>query len=383
MRRTLASALVACAFCAAANGGDAPRAASSDSVTCLDGGARKTYAGVTIESAGFDRVVFSRAGRPTTIDGADVVEVRYGDAPADFDAGVAALRLGEGDAAVAAFQAALSARATSRGWLVEQGAAGLAEAYLLLANRDAKNAEKAAHAFATARDANPRGLTLDRVLTGLARADLVLHLPDAALAASDEFAAAGKTARRPLWESAALLLRADALTAKGDSAGALRAADSAIAVAAAAASSATSPDAARPLRRATVHAAATRTRLLVAAAETTQAADAVQRARDAAAELPAKWPDEPESEAAATNAAGALLLVAGDARKALRKFVETEVAHFDVPFEAARALWYESLCHERLGDPSARADDLKRLVASYPTCEWAGRDDVKSVTAGR
>jgi hypothetical protein len=75
--------------------------------------------------------------------------------------------------------------------------------------------------------------------------------------------------------------------------------------------------------------------------------------------------------------------LAGDARKALRKFIEAEVVHFDVADEAARALWYGSLCHERLGDRKARVETLRRLVASYPECEWAGRDDVKAVTASR
>jgi hypothetical protein len=123
--------------------------------------------------------------------------------------------------------------------------------------------------------------------------------------------------------------------------------------------------------------------LLVAEAEASRAPEAVERARTAASELAAKWPDDSEAQAAATNAAGALLLLEGDAAKALRKFVETDVVHFDVPDEAARALWYASLCHERLGDKRARADMLRRLVAAHPACEWAGRADVKAVTAPR
>jgi tetratricopeptide (TPR) repeat protein len=383
MTRRVLAAVVATSLCAAASGGDAPRASVDDSVTWTENGARKTRVGVTVESAGFDQVVMSQGGRRSTVDGADVIEIRFGDAPRDFDDATSALRSGDGDSAAAAFSSALAARATSRGWLVEYCFAGLAESLLSLVNRDAKNAEKSARAFDAAREANPKSLLLDRILRGLAKADLALGLPDAALAAADDLLATAKTAKRPLWEIDAHLARADALVVKGDAAGALRAVEAAGARADSAAAAAKDADLAQRLSRAAVHAAARRTALLVAQAEATRSAESVDRARTAAEETLSKAPESSEAQASSTNAAGALLLLAGDARKALRKFVETDVLHFDVPDEAARALWYQSLCHERLGDGAARVDALKRLVAAHPASEWAGRDDVKAVTAPR
>jgi hypothetical protein len=382
MRRGVLAVWIAASLCATALGGDAPRPSVDDSVTFVENGAKKTRVGVVIESAGYDQVVMSQAGRRSTIDGADVVEVRFGDAPREFDDATSSLRAGDGEAAAAAFSSALSARATSRGWLVEHGSAGLGESLLSVAYRDPTNAEKAAKAFAAARDANPRSLLLDRILRGLAKADLALGRPDEALAAADDLVAAAKAAKRPLWEIDAQLARADALAARHDAEGALGAADAAVSRAESAASSAKDPDLAKRLRRAAVHAAARRAWLLVAEAEKSRAPNAIKRAETAGVELATRAPDS-EAEAAATNAPGALLLLAGDARKALRQFVETDVLHFDVPDESARALWYESLCHERLGDGAARVDALKRLVAAHPASEWAGRDDVKAVTSKR
>jgi len=383
MRRRTIAAFVALSLSSAGFGGDVPVKQADDSVTLVENGARKTRVGVTIESAGFDQVVMTQGGRRSSVDGADVVEIRYGDAPREFDEGRAALRSGDGDAAAASFAAALSARATQRGWLVEHASEGLGEAFLSLSHRDEKNAEKAAKAFGAARDANPRSLLLDRILVGLAKADLALGLADASLAAADDLVAAAKTAKRPLWEIDGQIARADALEVRRDAAGALRALDAAVARAEAAAVAARDGDVARSLNRAAVHAAARRTWILVADAETSRAPEALERARTAAGDLATRAPENSEAQAASTNAAGVLLLCTGDARKALRKFVETEVLHFDVPEESARALWYQALCHESLGENASRGDALKRLAASHPSSAWAGRGDVKSVTPPR
>jgi hypothetical protein len=68
-----------------------------------------------------------------------------------------------------------------------------------------------------------------------------------------------------------------------------------------------------------------------------------------------------------------LLLAAGDAKSALRKFLEVDVVHFGVPEQAARALRHESVAWDRLGDPARSADALKRLARTYPATEAARR----------
>ena len=372
--RFLAAVLVAIAALAGpAAGQDGARAAAGDSVVFVETGAKKTRTGVVVESAAYDEVVVSQAGRRTTFDGADVAEIRWSDAPREFDAGTAALRADDAKGAVAAFAAALKTRATSRGWLVEYANAGLAEASLALGWRDPRHAVTAADAFAAAREANPKSLVLGRLLAGLARAELVRGRPDAALANADELLAAALAARRPAWQADALLVRTEALARKLDTAAAVRAADATVAFCDAQRSSARDSELARTLVRTAARASIAKLWILVAEAESTTTREAAERARKFGAELAARFEADPLIEAATTNAEGALLLVEGNVKQALRKFKETEILHFDVRDEAARALWYVAGAI----DPSGRQEPARaaaaQLAASYPDTEWANR----------
>jgi len=375
MRRAAATLALAAAFAwtAAARGEDAPRAAAGDSVTTLENGAKKTRTGVVVESADYEHVVLVQTAKRATLDGADVVEVRWGDAPREFDAAVTALRRGDAAAAAAGFEAALVNRGTARAWILEEANTGLGEALLALAPRDAAATERTARVFAAARDANPKSLLSDRILLGLARAEILRGRPDAALDAAQALAAAGKTAKRPAWEADAELARAEALDEKNDDAGALSVLDAVLEWVPARAAGSKDAELARRLGAAAVRATVRKTWLLVAAAEAPGAAEAAERARKFVAEMTAKWPSDPSVAAAAVDAEGALLLAAGDAKAALRKFLEAEVAHFDVPEEAARALRYQSVAFERLGDTARAAQSLRQLARTYPASEAARR----------
>jgi hypothetical protein len=375
MRRAAATLClaVALAWTAAARGQDAPRAPAGDSVTCMENGARKTRTGVVVESADYEHVVFVQAAKRATLDGADVVEVRWGDAPREFDAAVAALRRGDAAAAADGFEAALVRRGTTRAWILEEANTGLGEALLALVPRGAAATERTARVFAAARDANPKSLLSDRILLGLARAEILRGRPDAAVDAALALAASAKTAKRPAWEADAEVARAEALDEKNDRAGALSALDAFLEWAPARAASTKDADLARRLAAASVRAAVRKTWLLVAAAEAPGATDAAERARKFVAETAARWPADASVAAAAIDAEGALFLAAGDAKAALRKFIEAEVAHFDVPEEAARALRYEAIAFERLGDTARSAESLRLLARTYPASEAARR----------
>lgn len=348
------------------------RTGPADSVTWTEGGAKKTRTGVVVESAAYDEVAFSQGGRRTTVEGADVAEVRWGDAPREIDAAWAALRAGDAAAALSGFDQVLRARATQRGWLIEHGSTGLGEALLAAAPHDAQKAERAAHAFATAREANPKSLLLDRILAGLARANLRLGKSDAALAAADDLAVAAKAAKRPSWATDALFLRADALDARGDDAGALRALDEIVTTSESRAAAARDVETIQRMRRTATHAAALSSWILAAAVEA-KSAEAAVRAQTLVAALEARGPDDGEAQAAALNLRGAILLAAGDAKGALRKFQAAEVLHFDVAEEAARAVRYQALCFEKLGDDARRRERLAELESVWSATEWARR----------
>lgn len=370
MRRALCFAVLAViAYTAVA---EDPRSTAVDTVTWMENGARTSRTGVTVESAGYDEVAFASLGRRTKVAGSSVVEIRWGDSPAALADAQSALRRGDTDAALAGFDALLANRPTSRGWLVEHGSLGLGEALLAASRSDGRIAERAAHAFGTAREANPRSLDLDRILRGLSESELVRGRADAALEAAADLETVARAAKRPAWEADAILQRARVLERKGDSAGAMRAANQVLTLAGSKPVSPL-PDTIQRLRRAALRASVLKTRVLVASAETARTSDAVRRARDAADEMEASGAEDSEVRAAAVNAAGALLLVAGDARGALRKFKEAEVLHFAVPEEAARALRYEAACYERLGDEKARQTALRTLAETYPGTDAARR----------
>jgi hypothetical protein len=346
-------------------------ATAGDSVVTFEGRTRRVRSGVSVESAGFDKVVVAQGGRRDEIDGADVAEIAWADAPRTYQAAVAALAAGDAAAAADGFAAALRDRGTKRGWLVEHANAGLGEACLLLAHRDRSAAARAAAAFGAARDANPKSLVLDRVLAGLARAEILRGSADAALAAASDLDTAGKSARRAAWESDAAYWRARSLEAKGDAAGAMTALDGIVASSAVRSAAARGPDGPARVRRTAIAAGTRKLRLLVAEAEKPGATQVAGAVRKCCADLVERWPEEPEILAATTNAAGALLLAEGDARRALRKFQETEVVRFEMREEAARALAYEARCHERLADDKRRDETLRALAQTYPETEAA------------
>jgi tetratricopeptide (TPR) repeat protein len=353
---------------------DAVRGPAGDTITLVEDGVKKTLSGVTVESAAFDQVAYTQGGRRANVDGAYVVETRWGDVPREFAAAAAAMRAGDAASAAVGFDAALRKRGTTRGWLVEEANVELGDAWLVLARRDPASASNAARAYSAARDANPKSLLLDRILGGLARAEILAGRFDAAVAAAADLDAAARAARRPAWEAEAALLRGRALDEKGDTANAIVAFDQAVLRASSRATAAAKDvDLARRLRRVEVQASARKLRLLVVDAERGGTPQCAETARKFAEGLAARWPDDDEVAAATANAAGALHLAAGDARRALRKFQETEVLHFDLMEEAALALRYQALCFERLGDGSRRAEAQRSLAETYPGTEAARR----------
>lgn len=371
MRSVVAGLVLAAALAGDAALAQDAAAPAGDSVVLVDGRGQRTRPGVSVESAGYDKVVVVQSGRRDELSGADVVEITWADAPRAYQTASAALASGDAAAAADGFTAALRERATKRGWLLENANTGLGEACLELAQRDSAAVGRAAAAFGAARDANPKSLLLDRILVGIARAEILRGAPDAALAAAQDLETAGQAAKRATWASDAAFWRARALEAKGATDEALTCLESVMASESERAAAARGPGAAARVRRTSMTAGARKLRLLVAAAEKPDAKDAGDAVLRFAAEISARWPDDAQVAAAATNAEGALLLVAGDARKALRKFQETEVVRFDVREEAARALAYEARCHERLNDAKRRDEALRALAANYPETEAA------------
>jgi hypothetical protein len=369
--RNFGTALVLAALACATALAQESAAPAGDTVVVIEGRTRRARTGLSVESAGFDKVVVVQGGKRSEIEGADVAEVTWADAPRAYQAASGALAAGDAAAAADGFAAALRDRGTKRGWLVEHANVGLGEACLLLSHRDRAAAGRAAAAFLAARDANPKSLLLDRILAGLARAEILKGSADAALGAASDLAAAGAEAKRPAWESDAGYWKARALEAKGDTAGALAALDGVLSAASTRSAAARGPEASARVRRTAVAAGTRKLRLLVAEAEKPDAPQAVEGVRRFAEELASRWPGDADVAAAATNAEGAMLLAAGDARRALRRFQETEVLRFEVREEAARALAYQARCHERLADSRRHDETLRALAATYPETEAA------------
>lgn len=371
--RSLAAAVVVGALAAAALAQDSRPSPGGDTLVVVENGVRKTRSGLTVESADQETVVVVQGGRRTPIDARDVISIRWGDAPREHLAAVAALEAGDAASAAEGFRAALERRGTPRGWLLEEANAGLGDALLALGPAEPRAAERAAAAFAAARDANPRSASLDRILCGLGRAEILLGKPEAALATAAALRGQGAAAKRPEWEAAAAMLEARAHDAAGARVKALAALDDA------AAATTARLDVSKPgapqqrLRRAAVAVAALSLRLRTREAETSSAPSARDALRSLLTRTTARWTDEPEVAAAAANAEGALHLLAGDARKALRRYLETEVLHFALREDAAAALLGQARCLERLGDAARRADALRRLAEDFPETDAAIR----------
>lgn len=345
-----------------------------DAVVRSEGGAQKVLTGGKIESADFEQVVYSKDGRKTNVPAADVVEVRWGDAPPEWDAGLRALDSRDGEGARKAFASCLAAKEALpnlRDWVKEFANAGLGDACLLLAAQDPKLADKAADAFAAARAANAKALWTDRILRGLAEAELLRGKPEGAVRAGDELVAAGKAAKRPAWELDGHLIKARAQQQSGNFTGAVAAYDDVIRFAESAAGAEKSEAAKARYRSLGLDASARKGWAMVAKAEASKSQAELDAARSYFAALAQKHPGEPIAMAAASNAQGVAKLGAGDVRGALFAFQETEVLWFQASNEVARSLWYQSQCWTKLNDAKQASERVRDLKEFHPGSEWA------------
>lgn len=367
---TFVAALALVSVCGAAAAQD--KVARPDALVTIENGQQKKRPG-KVESADFEKIVFTdqKGGKKVEIPAADVFAIEWGDAPAGYEDGVRALRSGDWESARAGFNDAVREKdvKTDLGaWVVEFANAGLGQALLQLGQAD-----KAADAFAKARSANAKSFVTDKILLGLAQAELARGKGDAAARAADDLIAAAKTARRPSWELGAYLIKATGKQQAGDWAGAMSAFDDATRFAENAASAEKNPDAKKQLQRVGVEASVRKGWTMVAKAEATKSNGDFDAARSYFDGLASKYPSEPSVAASAVNCAGVAKFAAGDYTAALRKFMTVEVVHFRAGDEVARAYWYQAECWKKLGNAQNRADRLKDLKDEYPGSEWARR----------
>lgn len=346
-------------------------AVREDRLLYLEGGKPADRPG-RIESTDYDKVVFTpRGSKKIDVPAADVTRILWGDAPATYDDAMRALTAGDFAAARKGFADAIQEKAaltTIRNWVDEFANAGLGRAYLGLGDAD-----KAAEAFGLARSANAKSMQLDRILGGLAEAELLRGKGDAATRAADDLIAAAKSAKRSDWELEAHLLKAKARLQANDFTGAATAFDDAGRFAENAANVERNDAAKRRLQRAGIEAAVRKGWALVAKAEASKSSADFDAARQYFDGLASKHTGVPLVLASASNATGVAKLAGGDAKSALRAFMATEVVHFAARDEVARALWYQAECWGKLGNPQGRADRLKDLKDRFPGSEWARR----------
>lgn len=378
----LAFALVAFASPAASaqdKGEKAEKSVPPDEVSRIDAGKAVKYGvdGGRVESADWDQVVYvSPKGGKRTFPSADVTELRFGDAPAEYDQGLRALASKDGEAARKAFRDCITAKValpSLRDWVNEFANAGLGQACLLVAAKDPKAADEAATAFAAARTANAKSMLADRILGGLAEAELLRGRADAAVRAGEELVAAGRAAKRTAWELDGHLLKARAQQQAGNFAGAAAAFEDAVRFSETAMQAEKNEAAKARLRELGFDAATRRGWALVAKAEASKSQADYDAARSYFDGLAQKNPGEPAVMAAASNAAGVTKLAAGDAKAALRQFQETEVVWFQAGEEVARSLWYQAHCAKKIGDEKQAAERLRDLQEFFPGSEWARR----------
>jgi hypothetical protein len=354
-----------------------------DEVIRVEGGKVVAHgvAGGVIESADFDQVVYvapagGKLGGKRTVPASDVIELRFGDAPEDWDPGLRALAAKDGETARRAFRdciAAKDAKPSLRAWITEFANARLGEACVLLAAKDPKAADEAVKAFEAARAANAKSILTDRILAGAAEAEMLRGQTDAAVRAGDALVAAGKAAKRTSWEMDGHLLRARAQQQAGNFAGAATAFEDAARFAETALQSEKNEAAKTRLRQLAFDAATRRGWALVAKGEASKSAADLDAARAYFDGLAQKHPTEPSVMAAASNAAGISKLAGGDAKGALRQFQRTEVLWFQSADEVARSLWYQAHCAKKIGDDKLAADRVRDLQEFVPGSEWARR----------
>lgn len=376
MKRTirllaLAAAAVLAAFPdpAAAQDKSEGKTRRPDVVVVVEAGKQVKKPG-TVESADYEKVVFTaQGGKKSEIPAADVVEIQWGDGPPPYEEGVRALAVGDAAGARRGFQDALQEKEVKTGfrdWVVEYSCAGLGAALLRLGEAD-----KAVENFARARTANAKSMILDRILVGLADAELARGKGEAAAKAADDLIAAAKSARRSSWELEAYLVKAKSKLAAGDFAGSASAYDDATRFAENAVAGERTDAGKARLRRAGLEASVRKGWALVAKAEASKSQADFDAARTWFDGLASKNAGEPMVLASQSNASGIAKFSAGDAKGALRQFVATEVLHFGAPDEVARALWWQAECWKKLGNEQRRQDRVKDLKQWYPGSEWA------------
>jgi tetratricopeptide (TPR) repeat protein len=373
-RRTAALTVLAVVCLAAAPAAAQERRTVIDEVVYLDGAQQKSHVGGTVESHGYDQLVYARERSKVNVPGTAVVEVRWGDATPEWTRGWRALASGDGAEANRIFcdlVLAFKAKPDVRAWVNEYGHLGLGEAQLLLAATNRAAADKAVEAFEAARAANPKSLAMNRVLSGLANAHLAAGRPDPALAAADALVSAGRTAARPRWELAGHLARAQVNVQRDNHAAAASALDDVIRVAQSAAQAAKNPGERAELRNAELDAAARKGWLLMDKAVASRSAADFSAAEAYFSKLASDYPGEAVVAAAASNAKGVRLLASDRPKEALRELETTEVRHFGVPGEVARSLYYQAEAHAKLNENELRAERLRDLKEFYPDSEWA------------
>jgi len=348
---------------------------ASDTITYEDGGERKTRTGVEIESADWESVSYKNGGgRSATVPGPSILELRYGDAPREYDQGWRAISARNGKAAYDAFDACLAAKAAGvveRPWIDEAVNVGLGEANLLLALDDPSKYGAALDAFKAALAANAKSLMADRIYRGMAEAELGAGRPAEATKHADALVSAGRSARRPAWEVDGLFLRAEAARAAGNDTAAGQAYEDASRVASQQAGAAKTAVEKERFHKLEHQAAASAGWILLDNAVQTRAAGDFDKARSYFQALPQKLGQEPDVLASVENALGVIKLTNDDTYGALRHFQTTEVKYFGVPSEVARSLYYQAQCWEKIGNAEMRSARLRDLKDLYPKSEWA------------
>lgn len=342
-------------------------------------GARAPTKDVEVVYEGFDKVDWkSKAGSPGTRPAAEVVSIRYADAPVPFTKGMDAFRAGRWSDAETEFRgvrSAIDAGKARRFWEA-RATAYIGECRRRQGTRDhiPSRLKEASQSFQDALKLDPKSPILDLAYLGLADCQAAASDWDGAFKTLDDFRKIALDGGRPVWEGRSRLSRGRLLELKGEAGGAATEyADLArFAEQAAPKAPADGPER-RELDYLRVQGLVSQGWALFGRAEKTRSPADVDQARKLFEGLPAATAGSPAGRASAANGAGALLLLDGKAQKALEKFVEVEVTMFQVPDEVARALWYKSKAYEALGNGPGREQAMKDLSEYYPSSEWAVR----------
>ena len=346
---------------------------TTDSIKIKTNGETKVISDVTVQSAGYDKVVYTVKGKSREAKGDLVVSIKWGDAPDGYLKGLSAVKAGEGEKSRKLFQSCLDEQLAGdlRKWIVEYSQLGLGDSYALLGLTDAGQYKKAIAAYEAAKKANPKSHLLDRILLGLSSAQAASGNSAGAVSAAKELLTAARTVRNVDWELSALSQQARTQLAAGQHAEAGRSYNTAMRAAETALT--TEKDAAKRRRfeRARVSSAAAEGWVLITKAESSKSKSDWGKARDFFNKLPSKFGKNSGVLAAKNNAMGVIKLSTGDAEGARRLFVYTEVNYFSVGDEVARSLYYQAACWKQLGNDEERDARIRDLKEYYPRSEWA------------